>query len=181
MLITRLLLSIPLSVPFMTLGSRLYLTGLLLPHWRGRWTVQLTTGYSLIIQLLSDKGVNQEKPVFGLAPHFFFMNLCLVHKQSCMARKKHRRVWHLTERIEWFIEGQAFMRSAPCPPPYPPLSRQQELPFFLGLPVCRRSSLQMGEGGRGESHDRKKAWSSINCSILSGTYKYGTGTYSRYL
>ncbi len=64
-----------------------------------------------------------------------------------------------TERIEWFywlIEDQAFLRShnsAPRPPP-PPLS-VSKLSLFLILPVCRRSSLLTGGGGRG------RVWSRI--------------------
>ncbi len=51
------------------------------------------------------------------------------------------------------------------PPPPPPVSN---LPLFLSLPVCRRSSLLTGEeGGRGKgagrtNYDDGKAWSSIN-------------------
>jgi hypothetical protein len=45
-------------------------------------------------------------------------------------------------------------------------------PFpFLRLSVCRRPSLQTGEGGGGgggaKSYDREKAWPSKNHSILS--------------
>jgi hypothetical protein len=57
--------------------------------------------------------------------------------------------------------------SAPRPPPPPP--PVSNLPIFLSLPVCRRSSLLPGEGGgRGAgSYDREIAWPSINHSILS--------------
>jgi hypothetical protein len=50
------------------------------------------------------------------------------------------------ESIEWFIEDQAFflwLHSAPLP--RPPISK---LSLFLGLPLCRRSSLLTGEGGQ---------------------------------
>jgi hypothetical protein len=46
--------------------------------------------------------------------------------------------------------------------------------LFLSVPVCRRSSFLPGEGGGGKgegrgakSYDRKKAWPSVNHSILS--------------
>ncbi len=48
------------------------------------------------------------------------------------------------ERIESFIEGQAF--SAPRPPPPSPLSPVSKLTLFLFLPVCLRSSLLTEEG-----------------------------------
>ncbi len=51
------------------------------------------------------------------------------------------------------------------------ISPVSKLPLFLRLPVCRRSTLLKIEGwGRhvAESKDRKKAWPSINRSILSG-------------
>ncbi len=51
------------------------------------------------------------------------------------------------ERIQWFIEEQAFLRLHAHP--LPPLS--------LCLPVCRRSSLLTGDGGGG----RGRAWSRI--------------------
>ncbi len=73
---------------------------------------------------------------------------------------------------EWFIEDQAFLPLYDlAPPPLPhPLSHQ--LPLFLNLPVCRWSSLWMGErggGGRGaKSYDGEKEWSSNKHSIRSG-------------
>ncbi len=70
------------------------------------------------------------------------------------------------DSIERFIEGQAFSRSndlAPRPPPVPSVSSNK--------PQNERQ-LADGRGGRGggqgaESYDSKKAWSSINHSILS--------------
>jgi hypothetical protein len=56
--------------------------------------------------------------------------------------------------------------------PFPsPLLSSVSCRLFLGLPMCRRSSLLMGEG-RGEvegaeSYDGEKAWYSMNHSILS--------------
>jgi hypothetical protein len=75
-----------------------------------------------------------------------------------------------------FTEDQAFLRlydSAPRPPPSLPTSPVRKLSQFLNHCVCRRSSLMTGEGGGGsgrgaESHERKKAWASMNSSILSG-------------
>jgi hypothetical protein len=54
----------------------------------------------------------------------------------------------------------------------PPLSRQQDVSLSQSsLPMCRRSSLLTGEGGRGwgeaKSYERDKAWPSIDHSILS--------------
>jgi hypothetical protein len=69
------------------------------------------------------------------------------------------------ESFEWFIGGQAFLRSHDLAPP--PVSN---LSLFLSLPVCSRSSLltrERGEGRGTKSCDREKAWSSINHSILS--------------
>ncbi len=80
------------------------------------------------------------------------------------------------ERFEWFIEDQAFSSSydfGSYPPPPPP-SPVIKLSLFLSLPVCRRSSLQTGKGGRrgwrgAKLHDDEKAWSSIKYSILSAS------------
>ncbi len=49
-------------------------------------------------------------------------------------------------------------------------SSVSKLLLFLGHSVCRRSNLLTGGGERGVSleYDRKKAWTSINHSILSG-------------
>ncbi len=45
---------------------------------------------------------------------------------------------------------QAFSLSCDlAPPPPPPPSPVKKLPLFLSLPLCRRSSLLMGEGGKG--------------------------------
>ncbi len=66
--------------------------------------------------------------------------------------------------IEWCIEDQAFLLSYDLAPPPSPVSN---ISLFLNLPVCRRSSLLTGEGGRGvhcggaKSKNRDKAWSSI--------------------
>ncbi len=77
------------------------------------------------------------------------------------------------ENIEWFIEGQAFLRSfdsAPRPPLSPPSSVSKLDRRRKGRRRKRDSSLT-GEGEWGEdgveSYDRKKAWPSINHSILS--------------
>jgi hypothetical protein len=51
-----------------------------------------------------------------------------------------------------------------------PPSPVSKLSLFLGLPVCRRSSLLTGEGEEEEPNQRNhgyKAWPSINHSILS--------------
>ncbi len=54
-----------------------------------------------------------------------------------------------TGSIDWFIEDQAFLRSYDSAPPLPLPPVVMELSLFLSLPVCRRSSLLMGEGGGG--------------------------------
>jgi hypothetical protein len=97
--------------------------------------------------------------------------ICLVHTVSA------------PESIECFMKDQASLRShdsAPRPPPSPlspspvhSLSRQQVVSFSQSsCVVCRQSTLLTGEvgggGGRGaKSDDRKKAWPSINHSVLS--------------
>ncbi len=56
-----------------------------------------------------------------------------------------------SERIDWFIEDQAFFRSydsAPRPPHSPP-SPARKLPLFVSLPVCRMPTLLRGGGGGG--------------------------------
>ncbi len=83
---------------------------------------------------------------------------------------------------DWMIYWEPiFLRScdsAPRPPPPPSVSK---LSLFLCLPLCLLRSIWLtwegrdNGGGRGaESYDRKKAWASINCLILSGS---GTLTY----
>jgi hypothetical protein len=84
------------------------------------------------------------------------------------------------ERIEWFIEYQAFSPSyysAHRPPPFRPCLFSK-LSLFRSLPVRRRSSLltKEGSGGGGgwatfQSYDGEKAWSSINHSKISGPGK----------
>ncbi len=70
------------------------------------------------------------------------------------------------ERIERFIEGQAFLRSndsATCPLPSLSWTGDTQKDWEREAICCRERG-----GGRGaESYDRKKAWSSINHSILS--------------
>ncbi len=78
--------------------------------------------------------------------------------------------------IEWFIEDQVFLPSYDlAPPPFPShlsLSRQQVVSFNTSCvyQVGRAFWRERGEGGGGgaKSYDNKKAWSSINYSILSG-------------
>ncbi len=73
------------------------------------------------------------------------------------------------ESIEWYIDWPGFLivvwfSSVPTLPP-PPVSK---LFLFFSLPVCRRSSLLTGGGGRGDKvYYGEKAWSSINHLILS--------------
>jgi hypothetical protein len=76
------------------------------------------------------------------------------------------------ERIEWFIEVQAFLmpyNSAPRPPfPLSANCLSSRSQSFCVLPDQLTDWREGGGGGRGaESYDRKKAWASINCSILS--------------
>jgi len=78
-----------------------------------------------------------------------------------------------------FIEGQAFLRSYDSAPrSTPPPSPVSKLPLFLSLPVRRRPSLLRGDGGRSgrgaELYYFKKAWLSINYSILSSCPKTRT-------
>ncbi len=58
-----------------------------------------------------------------------------------------------TERIEWFIEDKAFLRSFDSAPRPPPVSK---LSLSLSLPMCRRSSLLTGEWWGGGGGARKK-------------------------
>jgi hypothetical protein len=64
----------------------------------------------------------------------------------------------------------------PHPPPH-----VSKLSLFFRLPVCRRSKLLTGEGGRGwavaKSYDGEKALSSLNHSILSAPHTYVVRTY----
>jgi hypothetical protein len=59
------------------------------------------------------------------------------------------------ERMEWFVEDQAFLRFHARPPPPLPVSK---LYLFISLSVCRRSSLLTGGGG---GWKRGRAWSRI--------------------
>ncbi len=75
---------------------------------------------------------------------------------------------HIAESVEHRLD----LDSAPCPPP-PPLSLQQIVSLSQSScvsPVQLTDGRRGGEGGRlgAESYDRKKAWASINCSLLSG-------------
>ncbi len=65
-----------------------------------------------------------------------------------------------------FLAVVWFGFSSNPPPPPPPVSK---LSLYLSLPLCRRSSLLTGGGGRGAKSydDGEKAWPSINHSILS--------------
>jgi hypothetical protein len=77
------------------------------------------------------------------------------------------KVGFVLESIEGFIGDQAFSSVAlfaSSPIPSTPLSLQQI------VSLSQSSCVSLGGGGRRgtESYDRKKAWSSINRSILSG-------------
>ncbi len=77
------------------------------------------------------------------------------------------------ESIEWFIEDQASLRShdsAPRPPPSPPSPVSRCLSFSSFLCHVSPVDLTDGRGGSGrgaKSENRKKAWPSINHSVLS--------------
>ncbi len=79
------------------------------------------------------------------------------------------------ESIVWVIEGQAFSQSynlAPRPLPLsPPLPSVSSTSDSQESQCAQCSQEREGEGGgRGaESYDRKKDWSPINHSILSGS------------
>ncbi len=74
--------------------------------------------------------------------------------------------------------------STPRPPPSP--FSISWLSLFLSLPLCRRSSLLMGEGERGwaknqtKSYDREKPWPSIIHPILSGMKRWFEILYSMF-
>ncbi len=74
------------------------------------------------------------------------------------------------------IEGQAFSQSydlAPRPLPPPVSVSKLERATHRKIEIERQLAHGKGgeEGGRGaESYDRKKAWSSVNHSILSGLW-----------
>ncbi len=80
-----------------------------------------------------------------------------------------------SESIEWFIRDQAPLRSSDLthPPPPSPLSPFSKLDRRQTGRLRKRDKFLTGSGakagGQGaESCDCKKAWSSINYSILSG-------------
>ncbi len=73
--------------------------------------------------------------------------LCGLDSEVCFLQ--HRLV--NAGSIGWFTEGQAFLRSydsAPLLPHSPPPPSVTFL-FCLSIPVCRRSNLLTGEGGKG--------------------------------
>jgi hypothetical protein len=88
---------------------------------------------------------------------------------------------YFSESIEWFIGDQAFSPPndvAPPPPPFPPL-----LPSVSSTADTQKEiQVPDGRGGRGwtKSYDGKKAWSSINHSILSGIFPGRGGEVSFY-
>jgi hypothetical protein len=80
------------------------------------------------------------------------------------------RSWDHTTELNIY-RGPSFLvvaRFGFYPIPYP-LSPQQVVSLLLSLLVCRRPRLSTGGGGGGgaKSYYNKKAWSSINHSILS--------------
>jgi hypothetical protein len=73
--------------------------------------------------------------------------------------------WLIAERIERFIEDQAFVRSNETSPPSPPAANCPSSSVFL----CVAGPAHWREGwGGGGVYDCKKAWASIYRSILSG-------------
>ncbi len=76
------------------------------------------------------------------------------------------------ESIEWFIEDQGFSPwlydLAPPPSPPPLLSPVSKLYRRHTGSLRMIDNLLTGERGGARSHDREKAWSSLNHSILSG-------------
>jgi hypothetical protein len=80
------------------------------------------------------------------------------------------------ERIEWFTEGQSFLRSCDwfgSPDAHPPLSPLPSANCLISVFLCVAGPASWLErGGRGaESYDRKKACASINRSILSRWFR----------
>ncbi len=71
-------------------------------------------------------------------------------------------MYDMPESIDCFINDQAFLSSYDLAPPPHPHYTISKLSNFLSLPMCRRSSILMGEwgvgGGRGcKSYDGEKA------------------------
>jgi len=86
-----------------------------------------------------------------------------------MAIRVHGREYCMIHRVPDLSPSCDFTDLA-SPPPLPlyPARKLSLFSLFLSLPVFRRSSLLMGEGGGGAKlYDSEKAWSSVNHSILS--------------
>ncbi len=121
---------------------------------------------SIRILVKKTKSIKLSKNKLRSFLHQFRMELCAISLKWNPSFPE-PLLYH-PESNEWFIEDQGFLRlydSAPRPPPSP----VSNLSHFL-IVWCR-SILLTEEGGRGWGRskiDRKKAWSSINLSILSG-------------
>jgi hypothetical protein len=104
--------------------------------------------------------------------------ICKATYLTCMATCPHGIISSLRrgcapERIEWIIKDQAFSASydfAPPPLPHPPLPSVSSTGNTLEDWETETAWWQergWGGGGGAKSYDGKKAWSSINHSILS--------------
>jgi hypothetical protein len=96
----------------------------------------------------------------SLSHLFLFPNLTLAFPASIPSSLAPLKAYPAKRSIEWFIESQAFLWFRYRPIPSSP-SSVSNFSLFLSLPVCRRSSLLKGEGGRG------RAEPSIMHSVLS--------------
>ncbi len=78
------------------------------------------------------------------------------------------------EIIEWFREDQAFSTSNDlAPPSSPPPSPVSKLSLFLNLLMCRRLSLQKGEGGWGRSQIIRRRQVLVLYKSLNTLWVYG--------
>ncbi len=112
--------------------------------------------------------------------------------RNCCLSRVLKRIWKneqvfVTRKFIWTLREYWMINRWPgflavvwfgsSPSPFSPFP-VSNLSLFLSLPVCHRSSLLTGNGGKGwglgrgaKSYDRNTAWPSINHAILS-VYSY---------